>query len=935
MFYKNSFLVSCATRMLQGLLKNLIFKVILKNMQNNIKISKSTIYIVMICIVFGFGQYVSSAPLEKDTRSAVFEKYFEVVQKKSLEENVVFKDKYLPGDAQWQDAQDQAVPGENFAFDGWMRVDEAATQTYPIEQGERFVTYNNQEDIGGYEGALVMKNSRNGDVYRIMFSSMWDEVVLWSSRGGILAVKPYTFEVGQTYRVLAAKQGNNIKVLVNRRTIIDMYDQTAPIAIDRLGVAAKEGQVYFGPLRTWELGPPRTASVPHVPNFALRTWKGITWGFDGDEPIFALPRKTAFATEVKIVPGYKAQLAIPWYVQNWVDEPFKTDVIVTTTIEETGTVLRFTLTTKDEGIRRDLLNETAIRLTYNAAKNVYEYDHESRLIIPASSTLRMGAPLDVVDPLYYQIVPSASTYGPQWPVAHRWGVYQQLNGNLYKQPINHFAWYPGWGSYEWWNNSMHYMKPDGGTWTVMGDPIANPSLQWLEQSSRKEFSALLCWWGYDLHFNWMPGDGSPTTLSPGTYTFKWRLTSLPKNDTDAQFTSSTYAFAKDLNERWLVYTGGVGNIESFDKTVLKASPFGEFVWGESIYQSTSTGKDDTTSLAFMGPDFVQTTAGESQFTEGFEPNTDYEISAWIKTENVQGEGPGIVFSGQPYYPGITSTHDWQRIGFVARPQDPIHTVPFSLHHSGSGRAWFDKFQIRAITPGNPVTPGLNNSPKPLTTVGSVDANKLLNWQTSGAVTDTAKTVLDLSGHGNHAVRQNVGITSTDGHNVFYFPGNASQILMRGHQSVALPSPATFVMWIKPGRGVNGWNVIASGGPKESDRWRLVLSKTDNYFIQAHLPTGIVGDVRHQVIENQWSQIILTDDGTVISLYLNGNLVGTKPSSPNLFGVRDKAYIRLGAMAYGGEIFAPYEGSMSQVKMFNTAWSATQVTTDFARGPFAL
>ncbi len=835
----------------------------------------------------------------------------------------------------WNYSMDQPVPNPEFAFDCWMRIDSPATDDYPIQQGESNVLYNNQENLGGYEAALVAKKSGTSDRYRVMFSTKWQEILVWSSKGGILAVTPYPFNVGQTYRVLFAVRGAQLQVYVNHQKILDFYNTTAPIAPDTLGVATKEGSTYFGPLRVWGLGNPLPPPV-HQPKFSIRTWKGVKWGFDNDEPIFALPGKNAFATEVKLVPGYEAQLALPWYMQNWVDEPFRTDQIDSISPPtKTGDQLEFTLTTKDKLWRKDLINHTKITVSYLPDKNVYQYDHESELIIPTGATLNVNAAIDISDPLFNKITPSASTQGRQWPITHQWSVYQNIDGNYYKEPLNHFSWYPGYGTPEWWNALMYYMKPDNGSWVVIGDPIANPVLQWLESSTRKEFSALMCWWGYDLHFNWFPGDGSPTTLSAGSYKVNWRLTSLPGAEANNLLATAGYAFPGDLTSKWLVYTGGVGYVEKFDKTVLKASPFGEFVWGESTFQDATVGKDDTTSLRLDGPDFVQTTAGGSQMTEDFEPDTDYEISAWVKTENIQGEGPGIVFSGHPYYPGITGTHDWQQIGFVARPEEPIHTVAFSLHLSGSGQAWIDNFLIRPITASHPVTPGLNNLPKPLTSVGTPSTTKLLEWKTANSVGDLAKTVLDSSGHGNHAVRQNVTIGTADGNNVFHFPGTSnSQMLMRGHESVHIPSPATLILWFKPGIGQNGWNVVISGGPRDYDYWRFLISKTDQYTPYFQSGYGTIGNGTKIVDENQWSQLVLVDSGTQISVYLNGQLFGTQNSSAPLFGSETKGYLRLGAMSYSGKAEANYEGEISQVKILNRALTAAEVLTEFGKGAFA-
>lgn len=833
----------------------------------------------------------------------------------------------------WTYSMEQPIPARNFAFDCWMRIDIPTTNDYPIQEGEAYAIYENQEKLGGYESALVARKSGTSDRYRVMFSTKWQEILLWSSEGGILAVKPYNLEVGRTYRVLFVKQGPKITIGINHAAVLTIFDRTAPMNVDTLGVATKEGDTYFGPLRVWEVGPPES-TPDHQPNFSLKTWKGIPWGFDGHEPIFAIPGKNAFATEVKLVPGYKAQLDIPWYMQQWVDEPFRTDKISTMNVQAQGTQLIFTLTTKDDIWRRDLTNNTKITVSYVSATKAYQYDHESELIIPPGATLNVNYAIDVTDVLYNQIVPSASTHGQQWPITHDWSVYQQLDGNLYKEPINHFAWYPGYGTPQWWNALMNYMKPDNGSWVVMGDRIANPLLQWRESPTRKEFSALMCWWGYDLHWNWFPGDGSPTTLSAGNYKINWRLTSISSADANAQFASSNFAFPGDLTSQWLVYTGGVGNLEKFDKTVLRASPFGEFIWGDSSFQDSAVGRGDGKSLRFDGPKFVQTTAGGSQFTEDFEAGTDYEISAWVKTENVAGEGPGFVFSGNPYYPGISGTHDWQQIGFVARPSDPLHTVEFSIHNSGSGRVWVDDFLIRPITAGNPVTPALNNLPKPLTSVGSPSTSKLLELLTANAVSDPAKTILDSSGHGNHAVRQNVSVITVAGHDLFHFPGADSQILMRGHDSVYIPAPTSLIMWFKPGTGQNGWNTLASGGPAQYDRWRILLVKTDEYYFNAQIANLLIADNLNPVPENQWSQMIITQKDDQVSVYLNGQLVGSRPFIPPVFESGNNGYIRLGAMSYGGIPDALYEGDVSQVKILSKALNGAEVSTEFTKGPFA-
>ncbi len=842
----------------------------------------------------------------------------------------------VPKDS-WYYSKEYTAPDENFLFETNLRIDEQATQRLPIEQDLKGMDYNNQENIGGYEAALVMRQSGTNDRYRAMFSSTWKEILIWSSRGGILAVKPFAFDPGVTYKVSFAKHGNRLLVAVNDKTIVSLIDRTTPIKVDRYGLATKEGIVWFSRIKSKTLtgSISRLDTSVHVANFSLRTWKGVTWGFDGDEPIFALPNRTAFASEVKLVPGYAAQMALQWYIQNWVDEAFRTDIVTNIEEHEKGTKLSFTITSKDETNRTDLINKTKVTVSYDEAKNVYVYDHVSELIVPAGSNLRMSYPLDIADPVFLQSVPSGSTYGRQWPVTHQWGAYQHPDGNYYKQPFNHADWYPGYGTQEFWNKGMHKMKADGGSWALVGDRIANPVLQWNESPTRNEFSALVCWFAYDLHFNWMPGDGSPVTLPSGTYTFKWSVSSLPGDEADARLSSAKYAVEGDMSLKWLLYTGGVGHVEKFDKTALRASPFGEYIWGDSAYQDTAVGYDDTTSLRLEGPDFVKTSAGDSMFTESFLPDTDYEISAWIKTENVQGKGPGIIFSGQPYYPGITGTTDWQQIGFVARPQEPLYSVPFFLHNAGSGKVWFDNFQIRPITAVNPVALNLNNRPRPIAKGIAIDPNAYLILDPKNALTDAARTVLDGSNRQNNGVLQNATVETVAENKIFRFRGNDAQVLMRGHESTDFSAPATLVTWIKPGTGVNGWNVVASGGIDRADYWRIILSKVDDYRLAVHTPGGTIDGSGTIVPEGVWSQLALVDDGTTASFYFNDTLVGTTPSNGNIFGKGPTGYVRLGAMSYEGRPTSGVEGDVSALTIFTKAWSAEEIKASYLKGPFGL
>jgi len=78
------------------------------------------------------------------------------------------------------------------------------------------------------------------------------------------------------------------------------------------------------------------------------------------------------------------------------------------------------------------------------------------------------------------------------------------------------------------------------------------------------------------------------TLSPGTYTVKWRLTSVGRSRA-TWLQEATFSPPGDLDKTLLLYTAGIGEPEKFNKVVKWASPFGEYPWGDGKLQDTTVG----------------------------------------------------------------------------------------------------------------------------------------------------------------------------------------------------------------------------------------------------------------------------------------------------------------------------------------------------------
>src|SRR5581483_5670729 len=88
-----------------------------------------------------------------------------------------------------------AAPGPDYAVRFDLRIDQATLPDGPVAEEGSFAIYNNDADLGGYEAGVALRRGA-GRHYRVMFSAAWQEVLLWSSCGGILQVRPFPLAVG-------------------------------------------------------------------------------------------------------------------------------------------------------------------------------------------------------------------------------------------------------------------------------------------------------------------------------------------------------------------------------------------------------------------------------------------------------------------------------------------------------------------------------------------------------------------------------------------------------------------------------------------------------------------------------------------------------------------------------------------------------------------
>jgi hypothetical protein len=734
----------------------------------------------------------------------------------------------------WRYAGTGGAQWANYQVDFHLRVDTPSARAGVKWEAENWTwaCYRNNVDAPDYEAGLALR--RQGDeMYRVMFSLRTQEVALWSSRGGFLQVVPLKLEAGQDYAVRVLAQGPHLKVAVDRRTILDYYEHHGVLTSGGVALGLHEGAASFSQVTIDSLSAFHGTVPPHVADLHFRGWKGGRWAWDGEEPIFLL-QDDCIGTELKLVPGWRAQMSDWWHWVNYGDESFYLNKLIEFKSLEEGNRLRFLVVGTDghDQTKAWLTGRQEVTVTYDPSTDAYVYDTVSDLVIPEGHSLRMNYHLEFTDPTVYGHVGPATPHD-SWETPHPWSVYRHVSGKLYKQPHNHAVWYPGWGESDWREAKGGYLAPNG-FWALVGDPVANPVWSILGSSvPNSPFHTELCGWAFDVHMCWdLVKVGG--TLTPGTYTVKWRLTSVDGKQAGAWLNEATFCAPGDLNKTLLLYTGGIGGKETFSKVVKWASPFYQYPWGDGSLQDTTVGHGDNFSLKLQGPRSAGSVVGGSVYNDPVLANTDYEVSAWVKTKDVRGEGPGLSFGGKSYYPGVTGTHDWQKIGFVCRPGLPLHTVPLSVLNSGSGTVWFDDFMIRPLQPGErPVAP-MAAAPQPLP-APAAGGGVILSWDTKSDAQDPGRTLLDQSGCGGHGrLEGKAALADDEGKRVVELDGGEGYVTT--DRSYPFTPPQSLSLWVKPGKMVNYSAMIATGG-LWNRAWRWSLYKQQSPYSVEFDPWG--------------------------------------------------------------------------------------------------
>jgi len=220
----------------------------------------------------------------------------------------------------------------------------------------------------------------------------------------------------------------------------------------------------------------------------------------------------------------------------------------------------------------------------------------------------------------------------------------------------------------------------------------------------------------------------------------------------------------------------------------------------------------------------------------------------------------------------------------------------------------------------------------------LDAGNTKSYPGSGT------TWTDLSGTGNNGTLVNTPTYNSSGYfdfdytqseNATFSSSSSLQFLNR--------SPYTLEAWVYPTRnpGANNWTGIfdredSSIGSRDGyNVYFLGSAGTNTYFFTERFVAGTVANPSVTLVQsvtvNNWSHIVATYDGTTLSLYRNGSLVGTPATSTGNITNTSKT-LTIGVR--GGNYFG---GRISSAKIYNRALTASEIQQNFnaLKGRFGL
>lgn len=467
-----------------------------------------------------------------------------------------------------------------------------------------------------------------------------------------------------------------------------------------------------------------TAYAAHTPSFSWRIRGDANyeqWIFDGDEPIaqfdtstldepmqalmmFRLTRKPLLLRNMKLEPGGKPLVsALHLY---WKTGTFLTDVLDGLEVLGEGTG-KLTVVFKVKDPWDTIHIEQTLTVTYDNELGSYVYDLKGNANVLRPETLHTGDKVhfEFCDPWFNDCPAPAQRFPGMWKGRYQQFAYENAEGSVTAIPHHHVSCAQKGGI---------KLKRDG-IFAVVYEPDGNPAIQFMGETADNA-NISICPWGYDVHLGYdIPATDLYKPIRTHIRVFKCPDTKARALVAAAKINVLTTTNWSGLTE-FPIYEPKCTFDKSMSVNKKRETELDYWFWipnGEkgAVWDKTS-GRNDSFSLKIekdtpgLGA-WYSMCEGQGYFGMPWKPCKGYEVSCWVKTENVKGPGASIgiryhVPNVPPEWPitqseRITGTNGWTKLTVViGPPPEDTSIVSLHLNQSGSGTTWFDDLEVKML-----------------------------------------------------------------------------------------------------------------------------------------------------------------------------------------------------------------------------------------------
>ncbi|MHB9022746.1 MAG: LamG-like jellyroll fold domain-containing protein [Armatimonadota bacterium] len=819
----------------------------------------------------------------------------------------------------------------------------------------RFRYYAGEFDWGS-DAAVYVRYRDRENCYRVQLSTEYQEMILWNGIGGYLQVAPCQLVPGNTYKLEVLAQGQHIQILLDGKKTIDYRHDCLPSPQGGIGLAAYNSTVHFAEVAVTQLTPSKAGLPAHQAKFSTRQWRGLTWVFDGNEPIALLEAidsgagsdysdKVLMYHFVKLRPGYRPLYFTFIGVR-------KNDVKTTKILQKVkdfpvtgqGTE-RLTISFDGEVSDKSLSTHHTDTITFDRYRGTYRHDFNVDITFHADDTIRG---LEFCDPLTYNNKePGRGVRYPWLPAGHRWGLMREENAGITRHPISQSLNLEGQNSW--------YLQPGDGLWVLYPDRAVCPAFEHHVPGERTYVG--VCHWGYDWH-QYVSWGEKPRKIEKGTkFNIKHSFAGYTPRESEKLYLAARIAAKNDQPEG----AGKPMNVlkipsphafavcdpagTSFDQVYNTREPYNGWQFYGDYQLDREVGRTDRYAMRLDGP---AKTVGMIYHHMIDNHTRRYLCTLWLKTKDVKGD---VVV--KLYYPwptpgrdavdvidtGLSGDNDWQQIAFITTVPvcgEPTYDASeISVQITGTGTVWVDDFSLRGLDDDEVVTEHRPVKKAVVTNAHQPSADYLFYLpcnEGSGSV------LTDASGRNNHAKLYQATWASTGRRSVLRLEGKYSaafitnlspelRVSKEGYPRDGL----TLEAWVKPLAGKGG-DIM---GFFYSPRLYLVKSGADRMTLNlGYLFGGKWGTVTSAPFPaGEWTHVAGTIGGGKARIYVNGTMVQEQPlAEGKLTFTHFDPMVSIGTYCKFHNVDAPaLQGELAELRWWARAAKDEEIAAAAAKG----